>query len=147
MASGILSFGGYVPRIRLNRQSIADANSWFNPGLKGLAKGERSMANWDEDSVTMAVEAARDCLKGFDRGNLAALYMASTSYPFQDRQNSGIVAEALRLDSAIQTMDIAASQRAGTSGLIAALLRAARAAQSCWRVRKNAAPRRPIRWK
>ena len=121
MASGILSFGGYVPRIRLNRQSIADANSWFNPGLKGLAKGERSMANWDEDSVTMAVEAARDCLKGFDRGNLAALYMASTSYPFQDRQNSGIVAEALRLDSAIQTMDIAASQRAGTSGLIAAL--------------------------
>ena len=77
MASGILSFGGYVPRIRLNRQSIADANSWFNPGLKGLAKGERSMANWDEDSVTMAVEAARDCLKGFDRGNLAALYMAS----------------------------------------------------------------------
>ncbi len=121
MVSGILSFGGYVPRVRLKRQSIADANSWFNSALKGLAKGERSMANWDEDSITMAVEAARDCLQGFDRGGLAALYMASTSYPFQDRQNSGIVAEALRLNSAIQTMDIAASQRAGTSGLIAAL--------------------------
>ena len=60
MAAGILSFGGYVPRIRLSRQSIVDANSWFNPALKGLAKGERSMANWDEDSVTMAVEAARE---------------------------------------------------------------------------------------
>ena len=121
MAAGILSFGGYVPRIRLSRQSIVDANSWFNPALKGLAKGERSMANWDEDSVTMAVEAARDCLSGVDRAGVTALYMASTSYPFQDRQNSGILAEALRLDSGIQTMDIAASQRAGTSGLIAAL--------------------------
>ena len=121
MAAGILSFGGYVPRIRLSRQSIVDANSWCNPALKGLAKGERSMANWDEDSVTMAVEAARDCLSGVDRAGVTALYMASTSYPFQDRQNSGILAEALRLDSGIQTMDIAASQRAGTSGLIAAL--------------------------
>ena len=121
MAAGILSFGGYVPRIRLSRQSIVDANSWFNPALKGLAKGERSMANWDEDSVTMAVEAARDCLSGVDRAGVTALYMASTSYPFQDRQNSGILAEALRLDRGIQTMDIAASQRAGTSGLIAAL--------------------------
>ena len=121
MTAGILSFGGYVPRIRLSRQSIVDANSWFNPALKGLAKGERSMANWDEDSVTMAVEAARDCLSGVDRAGVTALYMASTSYPFQDRQNSGILAEALRLDSGIQTMDIAASQRAGTSGLIAAL--------------------------
>jgi len=121
MAAGILSFGGYVPRIRLKRQSIVDANSWFNPALKGLSKGERSMANWDEDSVTMAVEAARDCLSGFKRDDVAALYMASTSYPFQDRQNSGILAEALRLDSGIQTIDIAASQRAGTSGLIAAL--------------------------
>ena len=77
MAAGILSFGGYVPRIRLKRQSIVDANSWFNPALKGLSKGERSMANWDEDSVTMAVEAARDCLSGFKRADVAALYMAT----------------------------------------------------------------------
>ena len=73
------------------------------------------------EHVVAAVEAARDCLSGVDRAGVTALYMASTSYPFQDRQNSGILAEALRLDSGIQTMDIAASQRAGTSGLIAAL--------------------------
>ena len=57
---GIVAFGAYVPRLRLNRQAVYDANKWFAPGLRGLAKGERSMANWDEDSITMAVEAARD---------------------------------------------------------------------------------------
>ena len=62
--SGILSYGAYLPRRRLQRKSIAAANSWFAPGLRGLARGERAMANWDEDTVTMAVEAARDCLAG-----------------------------------------------------------------------------------
>ena len=59
---GITSFGGYVPRLRLQRQAIVDAHVWANPALAGKAKGERSMANWDEDAVTMAVEAARACL-------------------------------------------------------------------------------------
>ena len=59
---GIVAYGAYVPRLRLNRQAVYDANKWFAAGLRGLAKGERSMANWDEDSITMAVEASRDCL-------------------------------------------------------------------------------------
>ena len=40
------------------------------------------MANWDEDSVTMAVAAARDCLGERDRASVKALHMASTSLPF-----------------------------------------------------------------
>ncbi len=64
---GILSFGAYVPRARLQRKAIAAANAWFAPGLRGLAKGERAICNWDEDSITLGVEAARDCLAGFDR--------------------------------------------------------------------------------
>jgi 3-hydroxy-3-methylglutaryl CoA synthase len=121
MDAGILSFGAYIPRLRLQRKSIVEANSWFNPALKAQAKGERSMANWDEDAVTMAVEAARDCLTGIDRQTVKAVYMASTSFPFDDRQNSGIVAQALDLPSSVASLDVAASQRAGTSGLIAAL--------------------------
>ena len=58
---GIVAYGAYVPRLRLSRQAVYDANKWFAAGLRGLAKGERSMANWDEDSITMAVEASRDC--------------------------------------------------------------------------------------
>ncbi len=125
MDLGILAFGGYVPQSRLQRSEIAKAHTWFNPGLKGLAKGERAVANWDEDSVTMAVEAARDCLTGFDRDALSAVYMASTSFPFQDRQNAGIVANALNLKSGIMTLDLSSSQRAGSSGLCVALQTAA----------------------
>ena len=118
---GILAYGAYLPRLRLVRKSVADANAWFNPGLKGLAKGERTMCNWDEDAVTMAVEAARDCLKGQDRGSVAALSFASTTLPFEDRLNAGIIAEALNLNPNVSAQDITASQRAATSALMTAL--------------------------
>jgi 3-hydroxy-3-methylglutaryl CoA synthase len=121
MDLGILSFGGYLPKARLQRAEIARTHAWFNPALMALAKGERTMANWDEDSVTMAVEAGRDCLTGIDRSIVAGAYMASTSFPFQDRQNAGIVADALNLNSGIQTIDLSSSQRAGSSSLMVAL--------------------------
>ena len=38
---GIVAYGAYVPRLRLNRQAVYDANKWFAAGLRGLAKGER----------------------------------------------------------------------------------------------------------
>jgi 3-hydroxy-3-methylglutaryl CoA synthase len=122
---GILSFGAYLPRARLQRKAIAAANSWFAPGLRGLAKGERSICNWDEDSITMAVEAARDCLTGVDRGTLTQLVLASSTLPFDDRQNAGVLANALQLKSALRSMDQAGSQRAGSTALAAALYGAA----------------------
>ena len=123
MSVGIHAFGGYVPRRRLQREVIAATNAWFNPSLKGLGKGERSIANWDEDAVTMAVEAARDALgsTGRDGDVIQGLYLASTSLPFQDRQNAGIVAEALHLGHSLRTLDVTGSQRAGTSALVTAL--------------------------
>ena len=42
----------------------------------------------------MAVEAARDALGGTGRDGIQGVYLASTSLPFQDRQNAGIVVEA-----------------------------------------------------
>lgn len=118
---GITSFGAYIPRLRLQRDAIAQANSWFDPSLKALAKGERSMCNWDEDSITMAVEAGRDATDATVRSRIQALFLASTSLPFLDRQNAGVVSEALNLNSAVRTMDVAGSQRAATSGLLSAL--------------------------
>ena len=115
--SSLLAWGGYVPRLRLNRGRAVEANSWFSPALRALGEGERSMCNWDEDTLTLAVEAGRDCL-GEQREGVSALHLASTTAPFADRQNAALVAAALGLDERIGTMDIGASQRAGTSGLI-----------------------------
>jgi hydroxymethylglutaryl-CoA synthase len=120
-AFGILSYGAYLPRRRLQRKVIAAANGWFNPALRGLAKGERTMANWDEDAVTMAVEAARNCLAGARSGAIGQLMLASTTHPYDDRQNAGIVATALHLGSALRVLDVTGSLRAGTSALATAL--------------------------
>lgn len=117
---GILSCGAYVPRLRLQRKSIAISNSWFSPGLRGLARGERAMANWDEDVITMAVEAARSCLQGRKRSGVGQLTFASTTFPFDDRQNAGVVANALNLKSSLAVLDASGSQRAGASALSAA---------------------------
>ena len=126
---GITAFGAYLPRLRLQRKAMATANAWFNPSIMGQGKGERTMANWDEDAVTMAVEAARDALPGAPdpisaRRHVDALFFASTTMPFADRQNAGIVASALSLPEDIHTTDVTGSQRAGLSALIAGLEKA-----------------------
>ncbi|MDP1911208.1 MAG: 3-hydroxy-3-methylglutaryl CoA synthase, partial [Hyphomicrobium sp.] len=122
---GITCYGAYVPRLRLSRAAAAQANAWANPGLLAQARGERSMANWDEDSLTMAVEAARDALAGRNTDGIGALYFGSTTHPFADRQNAGLVAAALDLPESISSSDLGGAQKAGTSALNAALDRAA----------------------
>jgi 3-hydroxy-3-methylglutaryl CoA synthase len=119
---GITGFGAYVPRLRLQRSAMAKANAWLNPGLAGKAKGERAMANWDEDAITMAVEAARDLLgPEDDRSHVNALYFASTTGAYADRLNAGIVSAALALETSVQTADFTGSQRAGMTALAQAL--------------------------
>lgn len=119
--TGVLVSGAYVPRLRLQRKEIAAATSWFNQALASLGHGERAMANWDEDAITMAVEACRDCLSDRTRDDIRRVVLASTSLPFADRQNAGLVKEALALDDNVGAMDVTGSQRAGTSALIASL--------------------------
>lgn len=122
MTSGIVAFGAYIPRRRLARKAIAETHGWFSPGLAGLAKGERAMANFDEDAVTMAVEAARDALTGRPRTGLASLRFASTTGPFVDRLHAGLVAEALDIGADVHTVDVTTTMRAGTSALIDGLM-------------------------
>jgi 3-hydroxy-3-methylglutaryl CoA synthase len=123
--TGITAYGAYIPRRRLQRKAIAQANAWFAPNMVGSARGERAMGNWDEDALTMAVEAGRDCLPAQepvkDRAFVDAVYFASTSMPYSDRQNAGIVAAALQLPQAISSADVTSSQRAGLSAMVAAL--------------------------
>ena len=103
---GIVAFGGYVPRLRLQRQAIFSATGWFNSGLAGLATGERAIASWDEDVITMGVEAARDCLGSRERSIVARLSIASTRLPNADRQNSTILKEALNLPDEVAALDV-----------------------------------------
>lgn len=120
-ALGITGFGGYIPRLRLQRSCIAAAHKWMAPSLRGLAKGQRAFCNWDEDPITMAVEAARDALDNRPRSSIQSLTLASTTLPFADLQSSAFIAAGLNLSESVRTLDIGYSQRAATSGLIGAL--------------------------
>jgi len=118
---GITSYGAYIPRLRIERGIIAAAHQWMAPGLKSQAKGSRAFCNWDEDALTMAVEAARDALTGASPDGLKALYLASTTLPYADLQCSALVAGAISAPRNIAASDLGNSQRAGTSGLLQAL--------------------------
>ena len=119
--TGIESIGVYVPRSRIARSTIYAANAWFAPGLRTLSSGERAFANWDEDAITMGLEAARDCLRGRDRAGVGSVVLASTTHPFADRQNAGVIKEALNLPDAVASLDSSGGLRAGTSSLAQAL--------------------------
>jgi len=124
---GLLATTRYLPRLRLERSEVLAQHRWMAPGLRGLAKGRRAIANWDEDSVTMAVEAARQLQRAVP-ASVSELTLASTTLPFAERLNAGIVAGALGLDPGAQLRDVGSSARAALSELAAALRRPAGAA-------------------
>ena len=136
---GIVDAAAYVPAMRLDRQAIFAANAWANPALKGLARGARSMCNWDEDSITMGVEAARRCLEDQPRDDLRRLYFASTTAPFADRQSAAVAGEALNLSENIAALDLANSRNAG----LQALCEAARGGNSALVVAADARRAKP----
>lgn len=123
-SSGITAFGCYLPAVRINRATIAAAVSWIDPGLAGAGKGEKAVCNWDEDSLTMAVEAARDCVNGATRTINSVALATSTAF-YADRSNAALVVEALDLGAKVGAMEFSGSRRAATSAAIMALGQAA----------------------
>jgi len=112
---GITSYGAYIPMFRLSREELGRA--WG----RGSITGEKAVANSDEDSLTMAVEAVRDCLRGQQRNTVDGLYFATTTSPYLEKQSASIIAAAADLRKDIQTIDFTNSLRGGTSALWAAL--------------------------
>ncbi|OAI44070.1 hypothetical protein AYO38_02255 [bacterium SCGC AG-212-C10] len=108
--AGILGLGAHIPLHRLG----PDTEGWSGTS-------ERAVANFDEDSITMAVSAAGDCLRDATRADVDALYLASTTLPYEEKQAATIVATAADLDPDIFTTDISHSLRSGTLALAMAL--------------------------
>lgn len=112
---GIVSYGAYIPYYRLDYQDIGKA--WGT----ALPPGERAVANFDEDSITIAVAAGLDCLQGIDRNTVDGLYFASTTSPYKEKQSAALIASAVDLRRDIVSVDFANSLRSGTSAMAAAI--------------------------
>jgi hydroxymethylglutaryl-CoA synthase len=111
---GLISAGGYVPRYRLSGKLLAQV--WGGGG-----GGERAVANYDEDVLTMAVEASLNALGGRDVSKVGACLLASTSAPYVEKSSATLLATVTDLRAEVLTADIGGSLRCGTTALRLAL--------------------------
>jgi len=105
--AGIVRYGAYVPFFRIPRASL------------GGGKGERAVASFDEDAISMAVEAGRETLHGAP--DVAQLLLATTSPAYAEKLNAAIVHAALSLPETTAATDLGGSTRAGLGALLLAL--------------------------
>ena len=112
---GIISYGMYVPYYRLGWEEIGKA--WG----KQLPKGEKAVANYDEDSITMGVAAGINCMESLNRKTIDGLYFGTTTAPYKEKQSSSLIAAALDFKDDIITDDCANSLRAGSIAFRTAL--------------------------
>lgn len=108
---GIKSYGVYFPYYRLKR---ADVGMFWD---SYQIPGEKAVANFDEDSLTMAVEACRACLQDTNPKEIDALFTASTTMPYAEKQNAALAATVLDLSENVMTLDVSGTLRSGTSAV------------------------------
>ena len=116
MGAGILGYGVYIPKFRIKREDIGKA--WG-----GRGKGENSVTNYNEDVITMAVEASQNAVKnaGINPSDLGAIYLGTASAPQIEQSSVGTIALTLGCKSAIDMADFGASPRASVAALKACL--------------------------
>jgi 3-hydroxy-3-methylglutaryl CoA synthase len=78
--------------------------------------GERP-SNHDEDSLTLAVNAAIDCVDDSKRPEV--VYFASTSPPYREKQSAATLAAVVDAPAAVRTADFTDSLRAATGAMLA----------------------------
>jgi hydroxymethylglutaryl-CoA synthase len=113
--AGIVSYGAYIPYYRLPRSVIRKA--WGQSG----ARGEIAVANYDEDPVSMSVAAGMDCLNGISPSSVDTLFLATTTAPYKERQNSTIIATALDIPRIARNADFTNCLKSSTTALLSAL--------------------------
>jgi 3-hydroxy-3-methylglutaryl CoA synthase/uncharacterized OB-fold protein len=102
----LVAYGSYVPTWRLNRADISAALG------SGGGRGTRSVASYDEDSTSMAVEAGRAVLSRLPADwRPDAVLLATTTPAYLDKTNATAVHAALSLPDETGAYDFAGSAR------------------------------------
>ena len=114
---GIVGYGAYVPRYRLPAQEIGRV--WTDGG-SGYPVTEKSVPGPDEDTATMAIEAARNALarcEGLDPQDIRAVWIGSESHPYAVKPTGTIVAEAIGATPATLSADLEFACKAGSEAM------------------------------
>jgi len=118
--TGIISYGVYIPKYRIRLSDIADM--WQKEPeeiLKGLRVTEKAVAGFDEDAVTMGVEAGKIALEMADikPNQIESVYFGSESHPYAVNPSSTIVAEYLGIGNHYFAADLEFACKAATAGI------------------------------
>lgn len=111
---GIIGWGVHLPHRRLDRSQIAPIAG------TGGGNGTRTVASYDEDSTTLAVEAARAALRG-GAVRPQAVWFATTTPAYLDKTNATAIHAALRLERTAAAYDAIGSVRSAIGALRGAL--------------------------
>jgi len=115
---GIESYGTALPALRL--PAAAYVAAWGSCGARGLKR--KAFCAYDEDAVTLGVEAARRALAragGEDR--VDAIFFGCTTPPYDEKPSAATLATALFEANALRVTEISGSPQAGLQALISAL--------------------------
>ena len=121
---GIVSYGAYVPHFRIVPDEIGKV--WGVDGKamgKGLMISSKSVPAPDEDTITIAVEAARNMMRRctVDPKDIGALYVGSESHPYAVKPSGTIVAEAIEAAPGLTVADFEFACKAGTAAMQACM--------------------------
>jgi hydroxymethylglutaryl-CoA synthase len=124
MSVGIVSYGAYIPRYRIKIEEIAKV--WggnANSIIDGLMVYEKSVPDMDEDTITIAVEAARHAINraGINPEKIGAIYTGSESHPYAVKPTSTVVAEAIGATPNLTAADFEFACKAGTAAIQACM--------------------------
>ncbi len=112
---GIISYGAYVPHHRLRGATINAAMG------AGGGRGTRSVASYDEDATSMAVEAARRAMRTAGDVVPAAITFSSATPPYLDKTNATVLHAVLDVPKTVFAGDVVGAPRSVNAALRAAL--------------------------
>jgi 2-acetylphloroglucinol acetyltransferase len=119
--AGIIGYGAFVPFTRIRVEEIH--RTWRNTPLDRvknvLQVHERAVLQPHEDTITLAVAAAKEAIQGagIERQKIDALFLGTCTNPYDSRPSSTIIAEALGTSSHFMGGDIQFSGKSGTTAI------------------------------
>ncbi|MFP3306102.1 MAG: hydroxymethylglutaryl-CoA synthase [Thermocladium sp.] len=121
---GIVGWGTYIPRYRIKTKEIAE--SWGDDPLRikdMYLIEEKAVGLFDEDTVTMSVEAGRIAITraGINAGDIGAIFVGSESKPYAVKPISSILIDALGASHNVFTADLEFACKAGSDSIISAM--------------------------